>query len=200
MSNRRLSEDLRREIRGSVMKGAFQAEAAKATEAQKALALRIYRHFISEKIEQAALQAPSEFRYMSESFAIKTYGDDPNDYGRRVTLELPAERPLPVRLFQYGELGSLSKLKPQEFRLIEAIERANKNEAEVEQKRTELRDKVNGVLCSVTTVKRLLQVWPEVKPHIPAWALEDPKPNLPAVEVGDVMKSLKKAGVELEAA
>lgn len=50
------------------------------------------------------------------------------------------------------------------------------------------RSKLRGVVNSVTTVQKLIEVWPEVKPYI---AEEAPKPQLPALPISELNQMLR---------
>lgn len=54
-------------------------------------------------------------------------------------------------------------------------------------KRTTLRAQVKAAIASVTTVKRLLMIWPESKELLPA-NLEEARVNLPALAAADLNK------------
>lgn len=51
--------------------------------------------------------------------------------------------------------------------------------------RQEFREEARAILYSVTTVKRLQEVWPETEPYLPS-------ANKPPVAVGKVQKLMKE--------
>lgn len=57
--------------------------------------------------------------------------------------------------------------------------------ADLTSKRATLKQQVQAVLASVTTVKKLLEVWPEAKELLPQ-NVEGAKPQLPALPIADV--------------
>lgn len=57
--------------------------------------------------------------------------------------------------------------------------------ADLKSKRGTLKQQVQAVLASVTTVKKLLEVWPEAKELLPQ-NVEEAKPQLPALPIADV--------------
>ena len=57
--------------------------------------------------------------------------------------------------------------------------------ADLKSKRDTLRHQVQAVLASVTTVKKLLEIWPEAKELLPQ-NVEEAKPQLPALPIADV--------------
>ena len=61
------------------------------------------------------------------------------------------------------------------------IEQLDAEERTINEQRQSLRADVRAAVNSVTTVKRLLEVWPEVKELLPTYAA--PTKNLPAIKV-----------------
>lgn len=68
--------------------------------------------------------------------------------------------------------------------VIKFAELTNK-ESDIDGREKTLRAQVQAVVGSCTTVKKLLQVWPESKELIPA-ELEESRPQLPAVQTADL--------------
>ena len=58
-------------------------------------------------------------------------------------------------------------------------------EAAIEKRSSDLRIQVNAVLDSCTTVKKLLDVWPEAKELLPTY-VEEARPQLPAVQTAEL--------------
>jgi len=57
--------------------------------------------------------------------------------------------------------------------------------ADIEKRSSDLRIQVNAVLDSCTTVKKLLDVWPEAKELLPT-DVEEARPQLPAVQTAEL--------------
>jgi hypothetical protein len=74
------------------------------------------------------------------------------------------------------------------WREINAVDR---EKAALEDERGELTTKIRAMLAGITTVKRLLEVWPESEPFLPSF---EEKANLPAVQAEDLNTMIKKYG------
>lgn len=60
-------------------------------------------------------------------------------------------------------------------------------EADINKRESDLAHQVRAVVGSCTTVKKLLEIWPESKELIPT-TLEEARPQLPAIQVAELNK------------
>lgn len=73
--------------------------------------------------------------------------------------------------------------------LAHEIELLSRDEGTLDEERSELRAKVKAIVNSVTTTKKLLEVWPEAEPYLPV----EPEPPRALVDVNQVNRLIKRA-------
>ncbi len=71
--------------------------------------------------------------------------------------------------------------------LSKRFEKLNKKESKIEKKKFEIENNIQATLNSVTTIKRLFEIWPESKELIPT-NISKPLSTLPALQVEDLNK------------
>lgn len=71
--------------------------------------------------------------------------------------------------------------------LVAEFHEIHNQQEEYDNKVVTLRNSVNGVIANITTVKKLLDVWPEAKELLPA-DIEKQTVNLPMVQTADLNK------------
>lgn len=133
-------------------------------------------------IEKRLKAVPSKL--VSHSFPFRRDDDmwHMNLGGLRVTLPFSAD-PSHKRLAPSG--ATFSGDHPLVLRFHDLEDQFK----ELENKRDALRLKIRAVLNSVTTVKKLLEVWPEAKELLPA-QLEEARVQLPAVQTASLNAEL----------
>jgi hypothetical protein len=191
-NNVKLSNYVRDQIIANAMKGAFEEE-FKAVKAKLAAhAMVCYRSVISEADEKAARKAPAEFLNITNNFrlcfreagACRRLADEDN-------IEVPKAMP-----FRSGNsLGFISIEDPELYRIYREID--EERDALIE-KRATLRDSLKRTVYSTTSLKKLIEMWPEVEGFLPA-DMTAPKPMLPALPVADLNAALKAAGIKVGA-
>lgn len=198
MASVRLNELLRSDIRRRALQGAFTGEQATLVAKQAAFALKLYRAFVPEDVEQAANKAPQDFVQRSDEIRATVTNQKSDDFRRhlyaRFTLE--KERPIPARMAYNHDFGTVDNLS-----LFNELEALNEEYRVISTKLEDLRHKVRNVINSVTTVQRLREVWPEVEQFLPREAFEAaPTKGVPALLVKDLTEQLAAAGVEFKKA
>lgn len=78
-------------------------------------------------------------------------------------------------------------LFPAEHELSKRFEKLNKKESKIKKKESEIEANVQAALNSVTTIKRLIEIWPESKELIPT-DISKASVSLPALKVEDLNK------------
>lgn len=71
--------------------------------------------------------------------------------------------------------------------LVSRFHELHNKESEIDSREESLRQQIKAVIKSCTTVKKLLDVWPEAKELLPQ-QLEESRPQLPAVPVAELNK------------
>ena len=122
---------------------------------------------------------PKEFFGWGETFAVSLDGESTRrivNRGDYVHIEMRDDKPLwhdapwrPIK--QYSKNHEFTKRH----------RKLRKERDEIDKKQDALSERTIQVLDSVTTVKKLLLVWPEAKDYLPPGALVDDTKKLPAV-------------------
>lgn len=183
MASTRLRNDDRAMIRGCIIQVTFKEREAELTDERDHLFDDVLaRHLGDAKDAFDAL--PVKFKQQSSQIYVSVGGYA--FYIRRsVSSSIPASlyHNHRIDLDPETELGK---------RVLAVIAKQEK----VDEDRRALMNKINPILNSCTTVKKLLETWPEVKEHIPDHILAPEPLALPAVLVDDVnaaIKSMQKA-------
>ena len=177
MKTQRLTNDLKDKIVDAASRKAFGDRKQQITQRLQALAVRVYNmHYPAELQElMHALQDKTGGR----AFEVSTSFCNQYFAGRRGTMQFPeaklflADRRDP----KFEHLDAAHPLTL-EFYAIYDVSEALKEETK------QLRREVRGVLNSVTTVKKLLEVWPAVAELLPDPA--KPEAALPAIQLDKI--------------
>lgn len=137
---------------------------------------------VLQDIHYATVQTTISNPYETDWNPIKINHTDTNYHNENyLYFKGRKQRPMPWKMHVCFELPtSLHKM-------FKAQNKINKQHVDSLQA---LSMKTQGLLNSVTTIKKLLQIWPDVKQYIPAAEM---KSNLPAVQVKDVIALIKCA-------
>lgn len=93
----------------------------------------------------------------------------------------------------YNDCAHIQRVSPSKFTLladnplVAEFHEIHNQQEEYENKVLTLRNSVNGVIANITTVKKLLDVWPEAKELLPPY-IEKQTVNLPMVQTVDLNK------------
>jgi len=176
MASKRLTNDLRICITKAVLNHRFGAEEKALDAAMEALGDLIYETLYPEagaarKRLDTALDG--EYAYCT--------GIDCNLAGDYRTVPMSKQRPVQHKHCRGRAKFAAGEAPVIQFRDIQT-RRSKLREAE-----NEARAKVNGVLSGATTVKKLLEIWPEVEPFVPPAAAPVNLPAIPRVEVNALL-------------
>lgn len=185
-ASQRLTNALREQILDSVVTSLFRERKAALVASDDKLAEKLLAWYVEPKNAALMRQLPGEYfhsvsciRY--EAPAVSGRNSDYGAISSSVTLRVPA-------VLQHGRIEL-----PSSHGMWKEI-RASDAEAEsINNDTRALREKVNGLLNGVTTVKALLTAWPEVEEYLPKF--EQATTNLPAVraeELNSMIAKLKK--------
>lgn len=179
-------------IKGPLAEFALKKEELDATQARIKLELQrmAYDTCFSEKDQRLMKQLPDTWLPLSRSAHVQIDG-------HVQAVKFDVERPVPFRSSEhcYGSKPVLAVLdeghpyllKLEEYRV--AHEAADQHSREYHEKRRYLKAKVTAIVESVTTVNRLIQIWPEVVDFLPE-AISDPITGVPAVMIEDLNREL----------
>ncbi|HDR9086295.1 TPA: hypothetical protein QDB10_002186 [Burkholderia vietnamiensis] len=182
-TNVKLSNHVRDQIIANAMKGAFEKEKKALAKQLQELALACYRSQVSEEEEAAARRAPAEFLTMSNAITLTFRDENGSRSAYYANVDLPKIVP-----HKHGSCY---------LTITDKKLNAKKDAHEaIESKVDELMQSIRGMVYSASTVKKLLNIWPECEAFLPA-SLEKPAPALPAVVASDLNAALKNAGVKV---
>lgn len=128
--------------------------------------------------------------------------------------QLSHNRKSMIRLMLHDDYGAIKVVQlpephfaPGDYTLIiqepkweKRFKGINRRMERAQEEKVELEITIRQTLASVTTVKRLIDTWPEVSELIPAYAFDQPKPQLPAVPVSSLNASIGLPLTEVAAA
>jgi len=191
MSNSvKLSNDSRDQIIKNAMHGAFEADFKAINKRLSELAMKCYRTVVLEEDEKKARKAPAEFLSLTNSVSLQFH--DPETH-RRVSTESNIEIP---KSMPFRSNSSCGHVKVEDSALYAAYKQIDADRCTLHEKRGALRDSIKRTVYSTTSLKKLIEMWPEVEGFLPA-DMTAPKPQLPALPVADLNEALKAAGIKV---
>lgn len=193
MASTRLTTTLRGEILAAAMKGAYDNVKAQIDDKMIEFSERVYRSLVTEEQERAMGRLPHGFFNLSDTKSARIYPSDGTSSRRYTGLKFKKERRLPAFCSGYNDVTINDDAIHAAYLAIE------KEYDALKEKREELRVQIAGVLESVNTVQKLLEVWPEAEPFIPEYVFVK-KAALPALVTDALNDLLKQARPELAVA
>lgn len=176
----KLTNGIRESVLHQLLKHRFEKEEQELKAAQEQLALDAYDMLLPEALRKQLEALPEGFVPTNTEVRVK-FGDTryyshlnfPKGVSKRVrsadnskTFLLEPDHPIYIRHFE---------LEARESALKEAKDLA--------------RSQANAALNSVTTVAKLVSVWPEVAPFVQKY-IDAPKPTLPALPIPSLNQML----------
>lgn len=179
----RLTNDLRSDILNAATKNLFAAEFTALKEREKKIGDKVFfKHYAKPEQYAAMERLPAEFFSSGEEIRCWLNGES-------AVISMSESRRFPA-------FGVNRRLDITDSALRAEWDKLEKERKALSDKKKELSDQINGVIASATTVKKLLEVWPESKPFIPDYAFATGgTKNLPAVMVANLNAAMVKAGV-----
>jgi hypothetical protein len=186
MSNIKLSNHVRDQIIQKAMNGAFEKD-EKALKANLVkFADKCYRMTVSAAQEKAARQAPDDFLNLCNVASRVYVRDDKGDLKfNEWSMDLSRTVPFPNGV---TAITVKSDAMVEEFRALDAARTA------LTEKRAQLKESLKRTVYSTSSLRKLIEMWPEVEGFLPG-SLSAPKPQLPALPVGDLNNALRAAGI-----
>jgi len=178
----RLTKAIKDQIVDNVLKTVIKPKEQELDKENQGLAARAYNVLYSEKDRELLMNAPDEAFVKKDSFRVEYVVK--GGKGGEINLFLNCDLP-----FFYAHCGYYSSTNVSSDRELNTdIVSHIQFKREVHKARTDLQREVYDMLNSVTTVKRLREVWPECDEYLPA---EQPKFYPPVVQ-GDKINSMIK--------
>lgn len=178
----RLTNHMRECIRDALLEHRF-GEEQKALVAQKeSLAVRLYDHFFPKELQDKLDALPEGF--VPEDYEIQVrMGEDTNHFEH---FSFPGKQNRRYRSVDHNRWLVLDREDPL---CKEYVVMANKKE-DIAKARKELKSQIVAALNSVTTVGKLITLWPEVEPFCQQY-IDQPPAQLPALPVKSLNNLLK---------
>lgn len=217
--SKQLTKEIRAEIVARVIRKTFSQREEELKKAVTAFADQAYEALIPEQFLSVAGSLPADYFLQTSSVRfchriekgkseqiISLYNptrllDHKSASVRRNESEYSMSRKRPFPHFlgeEYNYCGKFIIRHPAGASAIVAEhERLEKVAVAIADEKKAMEERLNGFLASVRTFKALLDVAPEMKPFIPADAMEV-RPPMPAPVVGTLITDLMKAGLKLQ--
>lgn len=162
-------------VLADTFKGRMEAIHAKENE----IALAVY-HDVFSADEIAMLNAAPEGWFDTSALLRVVSGGVVKDLGVRLPVRMPFKKRI-----------SVLKVYEATSPMAERITALSNAAADIREERSQLSASIEALLGSVSTVKKLLEIWPAVTTHAP-WLLEEKK-ALPAIPVASVLLAIQTA-------
>lgn len=154
MRSVRLTESMRCAIRGAMIAHRFKAEEEQLKRDERELALAVYHDIYPDKLRALLNQVPADFLHHSESVLVSFAGEMKTvNFGDRLPVKREPDRyRCAAKVYAEGE--------PLTVRYAQLKERDDRLKAQM----SEARASTKAILWSVTTINKLIAVWPEAEP------------------------------------
>ena len=174
----RLTNFIREQILAAVLKHAFEAR-EKALEAEKfALGDAVYNDIYPEPLRKQMAALPDGFLPTDSDVKVQFEG-------QRFTHVYFGERRRIARTHEYNAARVYEAKHP----LTVRYDAWKKAQDDLNAEKSKAKSSAEAVLGSVTTVKKLIEVWPEVEQFARPFAVESPSRAI-ALPIKDLNKSL----------
>lgn len=183
MATARLTNSIRDAIKSKVMHRAFDKLHEDLKEREHDLAVAVYNIAFSKKDHKLMEMLPSGWLPKRSSFQVK-FEEGTVGY---ITLRFKNEEDMvvPYNKHNYGALVVIEL----GHEIEKSVIKWQNDKSDLEKKQSETKASVVAILDSVTTIKRLMDVWPEAKDFILPYMSES-KCTLPAIQFKEVNKML----------
>lgn len=173
MATKRLTIFQRGQILKRLLEHRFSKEEADLAAAGLTLGGRVYLDVYDLALREQMAALPGGFLPLDNQMTVQ--------FGNHVVRVTLAQR---HRLaYDHKGFHAVAKVYPPEHKLTLAWEELEARESDYHQRYQEARDLARAMLASVTTVKKLLEVWPEVEPFLKLTEAEAPDRTLPVVPI-----------------
>lgn len=186
----KLTNYSRDQIIANAMNGAFDAEFKAINKRMSELAMKCYRKVVSEEDEKKARKAPVEFLSLTNSVNLHFF--DPDTH-RRIGTENSIEI---AKVMPFHTRSACGYVNVEDRDLYIEFQAINSDREALYEKKRNLKDSIRRTVYSTTSLKKLIEMWPEVEGFLPA-SMTAPKPQLPALPVADLNAALKAAGIKV---
>lgn len=188
MSSVRLTKEMREDIVANVVKSTFAKRASAIEKENQEIAEMIYKEVVGDHILSVSC-LPDGFMPTVKEIIVYV---GPR-WNEKKTFEMLDRKRFPNQFIK----DYLKAYKPSEGNpdlsasLIKKISSHMLKIDKINEDKDNLRSSVRSIVQSVTTIKSLLEVWPEATKYIPERVTKEPK-QLPALPIADLNEMIKK--------
>lgn len=176
MSATRLSDEDRRQVVQNLLDHRFKIDREALSAQESDLGLKIYRHVVSEEVEARIRKLPSGWVEYTNSVCAKV-GSSYESFTLAKTVPKKAD---------WGSWRACIAIVEARSELADEYQDLEAARSALRAKEEEASGAARSLLYKVSTLKRLLEVWPEVKPftsHIAGQSERNKARELPVVQV-----------------
>lgn len=168
----KLNRYARQSITNALMSDCFDGERKKIAERKTDVADRMYKQFYGAYV--------AEMRRMPKYFWWQTF-DCLFNAGGYTSGHAPWKFS-ELRLLGYEYKFVIDVDDP----LVLEIQSILDDESDMVNRRTSARTQAEGIIASVTTLEKLVKVWPEIEPYTKQLQTEQYRPNLPVLPIKEI--------------
>lgn len=180
----RITKQLREAMLNTLLDNAFADDVKKAQQERLNAGEKIYQDIYGKHLI-AMESLPNDWLIKSRYFYVCILGE-------RHTIVLNEDRMIGVR---HNEYFYQAKLYAGDEQVVLDYIACNKAHDDIKDKRSKMYREVTALLESVTTFKKLFEIWPECKPLLEKYAVK-PVPSLfPAVQIKNINDGLGLSAV-----
>jgi hypothetical protein len=172
----KLTQSLRDHIQGAILTNRFSSDEKALEKRQGDLARIIYEDVFDQKTRKKMASLPEGWLSTEDYVRVEIAG-------QVKSLRLPK----PCR-FPFNKRSNVLRVYDARHPIASEYQQYRNDRDDLQKSRTGLAAKLSAVLGSATTVKKLVELWPEAEPFVPK---EPVKASLPAINFSDLNKSLR---------
>jgi len=187
----RLIRALRDDICENVRNSLFVNELAEIEKRKEEFGDKFFdKHVATPEQYEIMKQLPASF-FVNQAFinCIIHASPDGGCYTRS-QLRMSRDRRIPAFASRYSSVTAVDS------ELYEALQKLEQEEHELRQQLINALNEVRKILLSISTVNKLVEIWPEGKQFIPAEAFSTGTRGVPALLVANLNAVLMQAGVQ----
>jgi hypothetical protein len=186
---------MREDICASILAKTFNDRATALKKARIVLADAVYKIEMPADFLKMAAKCDERYFHRSSAFRVKDSRDNGHGFpmlNGACTAELSGVKAFPAYCYSYGD----TSIKAVNAKSVELIETQMSAERVFLAEKETLKNRINGLLWSATTLEKLRQAAPELSDYLPE---PEAKCTLPAIVVGTLVTDLMAAGLKIPA-
>lgn len=180
----RLTNNLRYEIRNNIVDGVMKSRRDTLKHLEGILADAIYKESFDRNVIQAVSKLPLEWQTRASSIGISYFLSAEGERKDTVSFRFAGEdkRPIPN---SYTHKNTFLEIRPSHPLAARVVEYQSMRTKFYDDEGA-LRERLDGLLASFTTIERFIKDAPEWEEYVPKTALVGTTKNLPAVQMASI--------------